>query len=70
MKWEKLGKIYDPEKDAVLFERKMSHGANPVPMLLHDDVFRIFFNSLIFSLNPFINTIRNILLNSNISHKF
>ena len=44
MKWEKLGRIYDPEKHAVLFEKRMSHGANPVPMFLHDDVFRIFFN--------------------------
>ncbi len=44
MKWEKLGRIYDPKKDSSVFKGKMSHGANPVPLLLHDDVYRIFFN--------------------------
>lgn len=43
MKWQKLGLLYDacgPGRHPKL----LSHAANPLPILIDDDVYRIFFN--------------------------
>lgn len=44
MKWVKEDWIYNPEEHAGKFERPMSHGANPVPMWLNENLCRIFYN--------------------------
>ena len=44
MKWEKLGRVYDPEAHADAFAQPMSHGANPAAMRLRGDVYRFFYN--------------------------
>jgi len=41
MKWKKLGLIYRPRAH---HPKLLSHAANPLPILLKDDVYRIFFN--------------------------
>lgn len=43
MKWEKLGLLYCPEKNN-LHPQLKTHAANPLSILLYDDVYRIFFN--------------------------
>lgn len=41
MKWKKLGRIYDPD----CFQGEgYSHGANPFPVHIEDDIYRIFYN--------------------------
>lgn len=41
MKWEKLGRIYDPQR---YFSNGYTHGTNPFPVPLSKDLVRIFFN--------------------------
>ena len=42
-KWKKLGQIFVP-KDGGKHPKLISHAANPLPVHLHDDVYRIFFS--------------------------
>jgi hypothetical protein len=41
MKWKKLGRLYSAEP---IHPKLMSHAANPLPILLEDDIYRIFFS--------------------------
>ncbi|OUL88684.1 hypothetical protein [Paraburkholderia hospita] len=41
MKWKKLGRLYSADP---IHPKLLSHAANPLPILLADDVFRIFFS--------------------------
>lgn len=41
MKWKKLGRLYCPEP---VHPKLQTHAANPLPLLLHDDVYRVFFS--------------------------
>lgn len=41
IRWTKLGQIYDAPP---LHEKLLTHAANPLPVHLHDDVFRVFFS--------------------------
>lgn len=41
MKWEKIGQIFEVEP---IGNKLKSHAANPLPIHLNDDVFRIFYN--------------------------
>ena len=43
MKWKKLGLLYCPS-NTKLSPKLLSHAANPLPVLLDDDVYRIFFS--------------------------
>ncbi|MBF0460468.1 MAG: hypothetical protein HQL87_03650 [Magnetococcales bacterium] len=41
MRWEKLGQLYCPQQ---IHPKLMSHAANPLPVLLRDDLYRVFFS--------------------------
>lgn len=41
--WEKLGQLYEPKKSGQ-HPKLISHAANPVPVYLRGDIFRIFFS--------------------------
>ena len=41
MKWNKLGKIYHPDP---ICDNLLSHAANPLPILIENNIFRVFFN--------------------------
>lgn len=43
MKWKKLGSIYQPKRD-LNHPKLITHAANPLPVHLHDDVYRVYFN--------------------------
>lgn len=40
MKWDKMGNVYDPADN----DNGYTHGANPFPIHLEDDLYRIYFN--------------------------
>ena len=42
MNWKKLGQVYSPEP---IHPKLMSHAANPLPIHLEGDVFRVFYSS-------------------------
>lgn len=44
MKWTTLSHIYDPAEFSCKFNRKMGYGANPVPLRLKGNLYRIFYN--------------------------
>ena len=41
--WVKLGRLYTPPEQA-LHPKLISHAANPLPVLLEDDIYRVFFS--------------------------
>ena len=41
--WRKLGQIYIP-KEGGLHHKLISHAANPLPVHLEGDIFRVFYN--------------------------
>ena len=41
MRWEKLGQLYSPEP---VHPKLASHAANPLAVLLENDVYRVFFS--------------------------
>ncbi|OUX33633.1 MAG: hypothetical protein CBE24_02085 [bacterium TMED264] len=43
MHWKKLGRVYNPKINIDNLKLK-SHGANPLPIQIEDDVYRIYFN--------------------------
>lgn len=43
MKWQKLGLLYDTSESG-RHPKLISHAANPLPLLIADDVYRVFFN--------------------------
>ena len=47
MIWKKLGNIYNPK----MYDHDIklsSHGANPLPIKLSDNIFRIYFNPVFY----------------------
>lgn len=44
MEWIKLAHIYDPTEHMGKFGGEMSYGANPVPLWIGGDIYRIFYN--------------------------
>ncbi|WVV48792.1 hypothetical protein THH46_09020 [Pseudomonas sp. NA13] len=42
--WQKLGRLYTPENEK-RHPKLLSHAANPLPVHLHNDVFRVFFSA-------------------------
>lgn len=44
MNWRKETWIYDPENHMDQFAKRMKYGANPVPIWIREDLFRIFYN--------------------------
>jgi len=42
-KWQKLGLLYSTPSNG-LHPKLMTHASNPLPVLLKDDVYRIFFS--------------------------
>jgi hypothetical protein len=41
MKWKKLGRLYEPK---LLHPKLISHAANPLPVLLEGDIYRVFYS--------------------------
>lgn len=45
MKWRKLGRVFDPEKDLPPHPKLVSHAANPLAIQMDGDIYRIFFSA-------------------------
>ncbi len=45
MIWKKLGRLFDPETSLPDHPKLVSHAANPLPVQMHGDLFRVFFSA-------------------------